>query len=106
MKLSRLKKIFIGLLLLSCIFMSLFSVSALEVSPLRAEACPNCNGGALIQVTQTERYYYTSPCIHGWPQDSDTLVKEYANTYMKCNRCGWGYLINQVDLAEYYICSH
>lgn len=100
------KKRVLFLLVSLMIISSVMCASASEISPMRAEACPYCNGGSMVTVVRTQEDSFSGPCQHNHPGYLDILIYTYRRTFYECNRCGRGSIISEQFINTQFICEY
>lgn len=95
----------IGWILSALVMILAFSPVAFAAST-RGVACPQCNGGSLVDITKDEYVTYVCPCTHGYRDATDTAYLLYRNYYAQCNKCPYRMYVKSVKLGEeIYVCS-
>ena len=65
------------------------------ISMMRAEACPNCNGGGIIERTFSEDYPTYTNCRHGGTGTYDVMYVTYKIHSYDCNKCNYRRILSQ-----------
>ena len=77
-----------------CISLDCYSEIA-GISMMRAEACPNCNGGGIIERTFSEDYPTYTNCRHGGTGTYDVMYVTYKIHSYDCNKCNYRRILSQ-----------